>query len=81
VTEVEYVHAINGFTATARVFLAPRRSDVSPRAIAHATRTYQDVDPISAARPQESAETSAINRALRFLGIEPPKPRKKPTPA
>lgn len=76
VTDVDYVHAINGFTATARVFTGPQRSDVLPKAIAHATRTYGEFDPVSAARPQESAETSAIGRALRFLGIEPPKPRK-----
>lgn len=83
-TEVEYDPRVEGYTATARVWREKpsiTRNDGTPitlpDAIAHATRTYSSTeDPITRARPQEAAETAAVGRALRFLGINPPKPRK-----
>lgn len=81
-TTVEYDDRVEGYTATARVWRAKPGIDrygapvYMADAIAHATRTKHAADPITAAHPQEAAETAAIGRALRFLGIEPPKRRK-----
>ena len=81
-TTVEYDGRVEGYTATARVWRAKPGIDrygapvYMADAIAHATRTKHAADPITAAHPQEAAETAAIGRALRFLGIEPPKRRK-----
>jgi hypothetical protein len=46
-----------------------------PDVTAHATRATNDPDPITAERAQETAETAALSRALRYLGIlaNPPK--------
>lgn len=44
-----------------------------PDATAHATRGSDDPDQITADRPQETAETAAVSRALRYLGIRLPK--------
>lgn len=61
---------------TVRAFVRKDSSSDSPDTTAHATRGTDDPDPIVARYPQESAETSAISRALRFLGIlvNPTKP-------
>lgn len=43
----------------------------TPDATAHATRATNDPDKITAQFPQETAETAAVSRALRNLGILP----------
>lgn len=66
---------------TARVFVRKVADSDTPDATAHATRSSGDQDEITAARPQETAETSAVSRALRNLGIlaTPKKPAPEPT--
>lgn len=56
------------FTARANVRKDSRQS-YRPNATAHATRSTADSSEIAAERPQETAETVAISRALRNLGI------------
>jgi hypothetical protein len=72
------------FTARAEVWKTSPTTGVGgarytrhPDATATATRSRDDEPSVGSLYPQESAETAAIGRALRFLGIEPPKPRKK----
>lgn len=78
-TEVETVReSLDGsltYTVAAAVFKIAE--DSKPDATAHATRSSSDVNEIVAAYPQETAETVAISRAIRYLGIEPPKRRAK----
>jgi len=64
------------WTATAEVF--KDADSPTPDRVAHATRATNDPDEITAERPQETAETAAISRALRFLDINP-KPKKPKT--
>lgn len=64
---------------TARVFVRKNADAESPDTTAHATRSEADPDPITAQFAQETAETSAVSRALRNLGILATP--KKPTPA
>jgi hypothetical protein len=54
---------------TARVFVRKNADAESPDVTAHATRSEADPDPITAQFAQETAETSAVSRALRNLGI------------
>ena len=58
---------VRTFTVTAYIF---RDADDDVAAsTAHATRTTASTNPVTAEFPQEVAETAAISRALRFLGI------------
>lgn len=73
-TEIESREVTVGDTApysvyTARVFVRRHADAESPDATAHATRSGADPDEVTAAFPQETAETSAVSRALRNLGI------------
>lgn len=54
---------------TVRVYVRKNSESERPDAVAHATRGENDEDEIVRLRPQESAETSAISRAIRNLGI------------
>jgi len=56
---------------TVRAFIRKNSESERPDAIAHATRDEADDDEVTAAFPQETAETSAVSRALRYLGILP----------
>lgn len=56
---------------TVRAFIRKHSGSDSPDAIAHATRGENDPDEVTRTFPQETAETSAISRALRNLGILP----------
>lgn len=56
---------------TVRAFIRKNSESEGPDAIAHATRDEADDDEVTAAFPQETAETSAVSRALRYLGILP----------
>ncbi|WP_295102990.1 helix-turn-helix transcriptional regulator [uncultured Microbacterium sp.] len=56
---------------TVRAFIQKHSESDRPDAIAHATRDEADDDEVTAAFPQETAETSAVSRALRYLGILP----------
>lgn len=56
---------------TVRAFIRKNSESERPDAIAHATRDEADDDEVTAAFPQETAETSAVSRALRNLGILP----------
>ena len=56
---------------TVRAFIRKNSDSERPDAIAHATRDEADEDEVTAAFPQETAETSAVSRALRYLGILP----------
>lgn len=56
---------------TVRAFIRKHSDSERPDAIAHATRSDQDEDEVTRAFPQETAETSAVSRALRYLGILP----------
>lgn len=56
---------------TVRAFIRKHSDSERPDAIAHATRDEADEDEVTRAFPQETAETSAISRALRNLGILP----------
>ena len=58
---------VSTFTVRADVYTDAH--SVRPAATAHATRSSNDPDPVTAARPQETAETAAVSRALRYLGI------------
>lgn len=57
------------YTVVAEVY--KKSGDSGPSATASARRSGIDADEITASRPLESAETAAISRALRFLGILP----------
>jgi hypothetical protein len=67
---------------TARVFVRKNADAESPDVTAHATRSEDDPDPITAQFAQETAETSAVSRALRNIGIlaTPKKPTTEPAP-
>lgn len=54
---------------TVRAFVRRNAADPEPSSTAHATRSEADPDPITAAFAQETAETSAVSRALRMIGI------------
>lgn len=54
---------------TVRAFIRKDSQSESPDSVAHATRGENDPDPLVAQYPQETAETSAISRAIRNLGI------------
>jgi hypothetical protein len=65
----------HGFaTYTARAKVKPEAGAYT-LATGHASRTEGLGDEPYASRPQETAESTAINRALRFLGIKPTSPR------
>jgi hypothetical protein len=67
-TEVDLHQSGDVVVATARVWRD--RTDGQPVTTAHASRSYvDDADPF-AYRATEAAETVAIGRALRFLGIQ-----------
>lgn len=78
-TEVETERAGQFATYTVRAFIRRNGDSDRPDATAHATRSSADPDEITAAFPQETAETSAVSRALRNLGIlaVPKKPRSR----
>ncbi|MFJ4173357.1 helix-turn-helix domain-containing protein [Microbacterium sp. NPDC089696] len=68
---------------TVRAFIRKDAQSEQPDSVAHATRGENDEDEITRQFPQETAETSAISRALRNLGIlpngnqpEPPAPER-----
>lgn len=63
---------------TVRAYIRKDSQSDRPDSVAHATRGENDPDPVTAQFPQETAETSAISRALRNLGILPH--GKPPTP-
>lgn len=67
---------------TARVFVRKNADAESPDVTAHATRSEADPDPITAQFAQETAETSAVSRALRYIGIltTPKNPTPEPAP-
>jgi hypothetical protein len=54
------------WTVTVRVEVQEPEREVT----ASATRSTVDGDPIVAAYPHETAQTAALSRALRFLGIK-----------
>ena len=54
---------------TVRAFVRKDASAERPDTTGHATRSEADPDPITAAFAQETAETSAVSRALKNLGI------------
>lgn len=54
---------------TVRAYVRKNSESERPDAVAHATRGENDEDELVRLRPQESAETSAISRAIRNLGI------------
>lgn len=54
---------------TVRAYVRKNSDSERPDAVAHATRGENDEDDLVRAYPQESAETSAISRAIRNLGI------------
>ena len=56
---------------TVRAFIRKHSDSDRPDAIAHATRGENDEDEVVRRYAQETAETSAISRALRNLGILP----------
>lgn len=72
---------------TVRAFIRKNGDADGPDSTAHATRSENDPDPVTAQYAQETAETSAISRALRYIGIlatprkpavEPPAPAAAP---
>lgn len=80
-TEIEHRLDNGEVVYTARAFVRKISDSDRPDATAHATRSSLDADEVTAMYPQETAETSAISRALRNLGIlavpkKPPVPRK-----
>lgn len=84
-TEIEARQATTADTLpysvyTARVFVRRNADAESPDATAHATRSEADSDPITAAFAQETAETSAVSRALRNIGILPTSKRTDAVP-
>lgn len=54
---------------TVRAYVRKHSESERPDAVAHATRGENDEDELVRLRPQESAETAAISRAIRNLGI------------
>lgn len=68
-TEVESEQAGEYVVFTVRAFIRRKGESERPDTTAHATRGSYDPEPIVAQFPQETAETSAISRALRNLGI------------
>lgn len=70
-TEIEPHHNAEILVSiyTVRAFVRKNGDAERPDATAHATRSTADPDAITAQFPQETAETSAISRALRNLGI------------
>ncbi|WP_136057287.1 helix-turn-helix transcriptional regulator [Microbacterium sp. K24] len=54
---------------TVRAFIRKDSQSERPDAVAHATRGENDEDEQTRQFPQETAETSAISRAIRNLGI------------
>lgn len=56
-------------TYTVRAEVFRNAVGAKPDATAHATRSTNDTNPVVAERTQETAETVAISRALRFAGI------------
>lgn len=83
-TEVESTDYLPHREYTVRAFIRKNGDADGPDSTAHATRTTADPDPITAQFPQETAETSAISRALRNLGIlavsRPAQPAPAPAP-
>lgn len=68
-TEIEQRDVGEATVFTARVFVRKNADSENPDTTAHATRSTADPDEVTAAFPQETAETSAVSRALRNLGI------------
>lgn len=66
---------------TVRVYVRKDAASERPDAVAHATRSEADPDPVTAQFAQEVAETSAISRAIRNLGILPNGTKAAATPA
>lgn len=81
-TEIESESAGAFSVFTARAFVRKDGDSDRPDATAHATRAGYESDDVAAQFPQETAETSAVSRALRNLGIlaVPKAPRKAPQP-
>ncbi len=68
---------------TVRAFIRKDSGSERPDAVAHATRGENDPDEVTAQFPQETAETSAVSRALRYVGIltgAAPAPQPEPAP-
>ncbi len=66
---------------TVRAYIRKDSLAERPDSVAHATRGDNDEDDVTARFPQETAETAAISRAIRNLGIltGPPKPTAAPS--
>lgn len=73
ITSIETIREVGDhtvYTMRAAVFRTTSLDyDEEPHATAYATRGTNDPDEITALFPQETAETSAVSRALRNLGI------------
>lgn len=54
---------------TVRAYIRKNAQSERPDSVAHATRGDDDPDAVVAQFPQETAETAAISRAIRNLGI------------
>jgi ribosome-binding protein aMBF1 (putative translation factor) len=54
---------------TVRAYIRKNAQSERPDSVAHATRGEDDADALVAQFPQETAETAAISRAIRNLGI------------
>lgn len=63
------VHTPGSTVYTVRAEVYKHADDAAPSAVAHATRGTDDRNDVTAARAQETAETAAVSRALRFMGI------------
>lgn len=74
-TVVEAAETLPYLVFTVRAFVRKDSLDERPSATAHATRGENAEDELTAQFPQETAETAAISRAIRNIGIlaGPPK--------
>lgn len=68
-TIVEAADVLPHLVFTVRAFVRKRSEDDRPSATAHATRGQNDDDELVRQFPQETAETAAISRAIRNVGI------------
>ncbi|RBO73485.1 helix-turn-helix transcriptional regulator [Microbacterium sp. H6] len=68
-TVVEAVDVLPYLVFTVRAYVRKHTEDDRPSATAHATRGQNDDDELVRQFPQETAETAAISRAIRNIGI------------
>lgn len=68
-TVVEAANVLPYLVFTVRAFVRKRSDDDRPSATAHATRGQNDEDELVRQFPQETAETAAISRAIRNIGV------------